>query len=148
MNFLKNFIFGFSMFLLGAFTVLCSIAPKPIVIDTGSGYVRVKEIQSQELQVRINSTVNGKHIDVGQDTLSEMQFEFDRAFEPFNGVDIGNEITFRFYPIYLYRVVMTDGSIGIVKSVKPVVTLSCPVGMRGENCAMNARNMLNTLETK
>lgn len=148
MNFLKNFIFGFTMFLLGAFTVFMSVTEKPIVIDTGSGYVRVKEIQSQELQIRINGTVGGENIEVGQDTLSEIQFEFDRAFEPFNGVDIANEITFRFYPIHFYRVVMTDGSIGVVKSMKPVVTLSCPEGMRGENCAMNARNMLNTFETK
>lgn len=144
----KDIVYGMLMFALGVGTVVVVEAPKPITIDTGSGYVRAKEIQGKELQVRINGDVAGKTIEVGQDTFSEMQFELDRGFKAFQGSEIQNEIKFRFYPIHMYNVVLPNGATAIVKAVQPVVELTCPVGMLGEICALSARNTLASLAIK
>lgn len=144
----KDIVYGMLMFALGVGTVVVLEAPKPITIVTGSGYVRVKEIQSKELEIRVAGDVAGKTIEVGTGTYSQMQDELEQGLKSFESKQVANEIVFRLYPTHVYRVQMPDGTVGIVKSAQPVVKLVCPVGMSGEICSLSVRNTLATLAVK
>lgn len=123
-------------------------APKPITIETGSGYVKVKEIQAKELEVRVVGDAGGETVEIGKGSYKSMQDELERGFKAFQGVTIANEVEWSFYPTYVYRVVLPDDTVGVVKAAAPVVKITCPVGMLGEICALSARNTLETLAVK
>lgn len=144
----KDIVYGMLMFALGVGTVVVLEAPKPITIVTGSGYVRVKEIQAKELEVRVVGDSAGETIEIGKGSYKSMQDEMEDGFKSFEGMTIANEVVWRFYPTYVYRVVMPDGTLGIVKEAAPAVKLTCPVGMLGEICALSARNTLASLAVK
>lgn len=144
----KDIVYGMLMFALGVGTVVVVEAPKPITIDTGSGYVRVKEIQAKELEVKVVGDAGGETVEIGKGSYKSMQEELERGFKAFQGVTIANEVVWSFYPTYIYRVAMPDDTVGIVKAAAPVVKITCPVGMLGEICALSARNTLETLAVK
>lgn len=145
---LKDIVYGMLMFALGVGTVVIVESPKPTTIDTGSGYVRVKEIQAKELEVKVVGDAGGETVEIGKGSYKSMQDELERGFKAFQGVTIANEVEWSFYPTYVYRVVMPDDTVGIVKAASPVVKITCPVGMLGEICALSARNTLETLAVK
>lgn len=145
---MKDFLYGLLMFAMGAIVGYSVNQPKSITIDTGSGYVRVKEIQAKELEVKVVGTAAGETIEIGKGSYKSMQDEMEQGFKSFEGKTIANEVVWQFYPTYHYRVVMPNGETGLVKASAPVVELTCPVGMLGEICALSARNILATLAVK
>lgn len=144
----KGIVYGMLMFAIGVGTVVIVESPKPTTIDTGSGYVRVKEIQAKELEVKVVGDAGGETVEIGKGSYKSMQDELERGFKAFQGVTIANEVEWSFYPTYVYRVVLPDDTVGIVKAASPVVKITCPVGMLGEICALSARNTLETLAVK
>ena len=71
----KDIVYGMLMFALGVGTVVVVEAPKPITIDTGSGYVRVKEVQAKELEVKVVGDAGGETVEIGKGSYKSMQEE-------------------------------------------------------------------------
>lgn len=148
MNFLKDFLFGLIMFVFGAAFGYAINEPRPITIDTGSGYVRVKEIQSKELEVDADMVIGDKIVPFGKATYAGMVTAMDEGFASRDDEVVANEATIRFKPVVVYRVMMPDGLYGTVRAEQPLVKVTCPVGMRGDICSLSVRNTLKTLEIK